>query len=177
VTHYSDLDLQGFVSRALLAILQGKVPEAERSTLRDSKQYPYHEADPDLLLLETRFGDVFNLSQRFVLYGEKRQKALWRMSVDTWWDERGIHKLGLELKDVFAFYDESRMQGHRLNRVVGFKNRELLLREKPNLSLHFDDNALDPKFSRFIGDLSVKVRFEGLKEQEIGEAYFQGGRL
>ena len=177
MTHHSDLDLQGFVARALLAILEGKVAEAERPTLRDSKQFPYHEeAYPDLLLIETRFGHNFNMSQRFVLYGEERRKALWRLSIDTWWDEQTLTKWGL-VSDALIFLDDARKQGYRLNRVVGMKNRELIVSEKPATSFSFHDNGSSIDFTRFIGDQSIKLRVEGHKDAEIFEAYYQGGRL
>jgi hypothetical protein len=182
---YSDLVLQGFAARALLAILDGKAPEAERSTLRDSKQFPYHEeAHPDLLMIETRFGHNFNMSQRFVLYGEKRTKALWRMSVDTWWNEQALLKLGVSPTDALFFFDEARKQAFRLGRVTNFKFRETRLAEQPVVNLHFNDGCMEPDFQRFIGETSVKVRIYGangkadqFKEHELCEAYYQGGRL
>lgn len=175
MTLFSDLDLQSFISRALLAISQGKVPEAERSTLRDSKQFPYHEdAHPDLLLLETRFGHDFdNTSQRYVLYGEKRHKALWRLSVETWWNRRELEKWGI-VEDAQAFLRATREQGHRINRIVGLSNREATPSDKPHLTLRFEDNGLRD-FKRFSDMQTVSLRLRNGSSVDLCEAAYYGG--
>jgi hypothetical protein len=175
---YTDQDLQHFVARALLAVMAGKVTEAERPTLRDSRQFPYHEAaHPDLVLIETRFGHNFNLSQRYVLYGEGRQKALWRLSMETWWAEKSLIKYGPNPTDALLFLDEARAQSYQLNRVIGLKSFEKEVLKKPLTRMIFSDNGDDTQFTRFVGDVTIKLKIAGFKDQEVCEAFYQGGRL